>query len=281
MKTFYFMAGLPRSGSTLISSLLNQNPEIYSGPSSPVVPTMLAIENSLSNDELFLAYPKVQQGKEIISSVLYNWYSDIEKPIIIDKNRSWINRVHYISGYFDIEPKILFPVRSIDEILTSFITMHRRNPFNGNGKISFMDEYLIKTNMELNDDNRCEMLCNPNGIIGASYAGLKQIFTEGKEKYVHIIEYDNLINNTQETLDKVYDFLEISSYKHDFTKIENKYREKDKEVYGIPDMHHVREKISKVSLEPETILSKNMLLKCKNLEFWRNNELDLNLGLNA
>ena len=52
-KRFYFMAGLPRSGSTLLSSILNQNPKFYSGPSSPVLSTMYAIENHLTNDELF------------------------------------------------------------------------------------------------------------------------------------------------------------------------------------------------------------------------------------
>ena len=57
-KNFYFMAGLPRSGSTLLSSILNQNPRFYSGPSSPVVATMIALENQFSNDELFLGYPK-------------------------------------------------------------------------------------------------------------------------------------------------------------------------------------------------------------------------------
>ena len=40
MKKFYFMAGLPRAGSTLLSTLLNQNPRLYSGPSSPVLGAM-------------------------------------------------------------------------------------------------------------------------------------------------------------------------------------------------------------------------------------------------
>ena len=109
-KTFYFMAGLPRSGSTLLSSLLNQNPRFYSGPSSPVVPTMLTLENSFHNDELFLGYPKVEVAKNIIASILPQYYSDIDKPVIFDKNRSWVNRMNYISGYFDIVPKVICPV---------------------------------------------------------------------------------------------------------------------------------------------------------------------------
>jgi sulfotransferase len=101
-KTYYFMAGLPRSGSTLLSSLLNQNPRIHSGPSSPVTGLMLLLEQQLSSDELFLAYPKPQQAARIIASTLENYYLDVEKPVIIDKNRSWVNRVHYIPGYFNI-----------------------------------------------------------------------------------------------------------------------------------------------------------------------------------
>ena len=39
-KQFYFMAGLPRSGSTMLSAILNQNSKIYSGPSSPILGLM-------------------------------------------------------------------------------------------------------------------------------------------------------------------------------------------------------------------------------------------------
>ena len=143
-KTYYFMSGLPRSGSTLLSSILNQNPRFYSGPSSPVVATMITLENSFSNDELFLGYPKPLQAKEIISSVLPQYYGDRQEPVIFDKNRSWTVRMEYIPGYFDIQPKIICPVRDTAEILTSFISMIRRNPFQVDGKINFIDEMLKK-----------------------------------------------------------------------------------------------------------------------------------------
>lgn len=268
-KTYYFMSGLPRSGSTLLSALLNQNPRFYSGPSSPVVPTMIALEQSLSTDELYLAYPKQAQAAKIISSVLENWYSDVEKPVIFDKNRSWVNRLHYIPGYFGIEPKILYPVRSIADILTSFISMYRRNPYTGQGRIPFLDEMLIKSNIPLSDDNRCEALCSPMGIVGASYNGLKQVFAQGKEKNVHLIEYDDLINQPEATMRKIYDFLDEEYFQHNFESIENIHRENDQLVYGLPDMHDVRSTLGKVSAKPEDVLSEATLEKCKNAEFWR------------
>lgn len=269
-KQYFFMAGLPRSGSTMLSAILNQNPDVHSGPSSPVVPTMLALETSLSNDELFRAYPKAPQAAKIISSVLENYYSDVEKKVIIDKNRSWVNRLHYIPGYFGIEPKVICPVRNIDEILTSFITMQRKAPITDEGKINFIDEMLIKNNILLTDDNRCEFLASPNGILGQSYFGLRQAIMEGKQKQLHFVEYDDLINKPEETMRGIYDFLGLEYYSHDFSKLENKHKENDELVYGISGMHDVRESLTKVSSDPRDVLSEKTLEKCKNLEFWRN-----------
>lgn len=268
-KKYYFMSGLPRAGSTLLSSILNQNPKIYSGPSSPVVSTMLVLENSLANDELFLAYPKPEQAAKIISSVISTFYSDIDKPIIIDKNRSWVNRLHYIPGYFGIEPKVLCPVRDIDEILTSFITMNRRNPFKGEGKISFIDEMLIKTNTPLNDNNRCRFLVSQDGILGQSYNGIKKVLMESREKNIHFIEYNDLINNPKETMRNIYNFLEEDFFEHDFNNIINTHKELDAQVYGLDDMHEVRKTLQKISANPKDILSEEILNQCNNTAFWR------------
>lgn len=278
MKSYYFMSGLPRSGSTLLSSILNQNPRIYSGPSSPVVSTMLTLENVLANDELFRAFPKPEQAGKIISSVMENYYSDVDKPVIIDKNRSWVNRMHYIPGYFGIEPKILCPVRNMDEILTSFISMHRRNPFDSNGKINFIDEMLVKNNIPLTDENRCTLLSGPNGIIGQSYGGIQQAIMEGRQKQLHFIEYDDLMNNPEETMRKIYEFLNEEYFAHDFSKIENIHKERDAEVYGLGDMHDVRNTLSKVSQDPKEVLPESIYEQCKNTEFWRNlnEEIDEN-----
>jgi sulfotransferase len=271
-KTYYFMAGLPRSGSTLLSSILNQNTRIHSGPSSPVTSIMLTLENAIANDELFRAYPKPEQAGEIITNVIKHYYSDVDKPVIIDKNRSWVSRMHYIPGYFNIEPKVICPVRNIDEILASFIAMHKRNPFEANGRINFIDEMLVKTDTPLTDDNRCELLASTNGILGQSVAGIKQALMEGKQKQIHFVEYDDLINNPQETMRKLYDFLGEEYFEHDFTNISNQHKEDDASVYGFADMHNVREVLEKKSIDPREILSPAILERCAGSEFWRNLE---------
>lgn len=268
-KTYYFIAGLPRSGSTVLSAILNQNPNFYSGPSSPIIGLMNGIEGLLQSNELFTAFPKINEGKLIISSCIDNFYSDIGQPIVFDKNRAWTSHINYIEGYFNIQPKIICPVRNMDEILASFISMHKRNPYEVNGRINFIDEMLIKADIPLTDDNRCRYLVSDQGIIGQSYNSIKQCLVEGKQKYLHFVEYEDLMSNPESTLNKIYDFLEEEKYEHDYNNLVNINRENDSLTYGFEDMHKVRPRLGKTSEPPENILSQLVLERCKGSEFWK------------
>lgn len=268
-KNFYFIAGFPRSGSTLLSSILNQNPRFYSGPSSPVIETIIKLENIFYNDELFLAYPKPQQEKEIIASILPQFHSDRQESVIFDKNRSWTFYINRISKYFDIQPKIICSVRDTANILTSFISMMRRNSYEINGRINFIDEVLIKNNILLTDNNRCEFIASPNGVLGKSVEGLKKALMEGYGNSIHLVDYLDLVNTPKETLEKIYKFLGEELFDHDFNKLNNVNRENDAQVYGLADMHYIRPKLELVSKNPKNVLSEEILKKYKNTEFWK------------
>lgn len=269
-KQFYFMAGLPRSGSTLLSSILNQNPRFYSGPSSPVLSTMFAVENHLIKDELFHGYPKTEQANQIISNIIRQFYSDVTQEVIIDKNRAWTARVPYIEGYIGQRAKIICPVRDIDEILTSMIMMIRRNPYKeGNPRINFIDEQLIKLNIPLNDDNRCGYIASPDGILGQSLNAIVECFNQGFGDRIYFIEYKDLTNNPEKTLTDLYGFLGEEYYEHTFDNLTNYNRENDMQTYGLADMHEVRKQLKNTAPSPEEILSPYILEKCVGMDFWR------------
>lgn len=264
------MAGLPRSGSTLLSSILNQNPRFYSGPSSPVLSTMYTVENHLLNDELFNGYPKPNEANLIISSIIDHFYNDVEKPVIIDKNRAWTARVPYIESYLNQRAKIICPVRDIEEILTSMIIMIRRNPYReGNPRINFIDEQLIKLNIPLNDDNRCEYIAGPNGILGQSLNSIIQGINEGFCDRFYFVEYKDLVNKPKKTLKGLYEFLDEEYFEHTFNNLKNINRENDMNTYGIGDMHEIRPSLELTSPSPTEILSSYVLNKCKGMDIWR------------
>ena len=95
MKNYAFMAGLPRSGSTLLSSILSQNPEIYSGPNSPMCGMMFNLERSIYASEQYAAYPKPEVMSKTVTGLLDGYYSDIDKPFVIDKSREWPLPEHF------------------------------------------------------------------------------------------------------------------------------------------------------------------------------------------
>lgn len=269
-KQFYFISGLPRSGSTVLRSLLNQNPRFYASPASPVLSTMYAVENHLQQDELFHAHPKPQQAHSIISNIIHQFYSDIDKPVIFDSNRAWTARVPYIENYIGQEAKIICTVRDYDEVLTSFEMLLRRNPYqHGQRRIDFISEQLVKLNIPLTLENRCEYIASEQGILGQSANAIVEGIQQGYLNKMHFVEYKNLVNSPQETLNSIYEFLGEDSFEHTFDNLENQTREQDLNTYGLADMHNVRPELKSTSPNPTDILPQSILEKCKNTDFWR------------
>jgi sulfotransferase len=272
-KTFYFMAGLPRSGSTLLSSILNQNPRFYSGPSSPVLGAMFAIEQNFMGNELYHGYPKPDQVREIIGNIPHHFYSDVQQPVVFDKNRAWTARVPYIEGYIGEQAKILVPVRRIDEILTSILTMIHRNPFEeGQPRINFVDEQLIKTDVPINDLNRCMYLLGEGGIVYESLNAIMMGFQQNVRDKMHFVDYNDLVDNPEKIMEDIYDFIGEEFYDHDFESLSNIHREDDLITYGLSDMHQVRSKVKKTSPPPASILPEEIIdiyeQNKRRLEFW-------------
>jgi len=268
------MAGLPRAGSTLLSTLLNQNPRIYSGPSSPVLGAMYSTHENFQSNELYTGYPKPNQVNEIIGSVIEHWYSDIDKPVVIDKNRAWCARVPFIEGYIKQDAKVIVPVRRVDEILASILTMIKRNPFQeGQPRINFVDEQLVKFNIPINDENRCQyLLSNQGGIVWESLNATKLGVEEGHSDKFLFVDYNDLVKDPQKELNEIYEFLGEEPFEHTFDNLSNDHREDDITTYGLGDMHEVHSKLKKVSPDPSEILPDSIIelynSNKSNLEFW-------------
>jgi sulfotransferase len=263
------MAGLPRSGSTLLSALLSQNPNIHAGPSSPVFSTMFVVENHFRNDPFFKGYPKIAQGNAIITNVIDQYYNDTERPIVIDKNRAWPANIRFIEGYIGQRAKIICPVRDISEVIASFISMIHRHAYReGNGRLNIIDEQLVRNGIPMNDDNRCDFIAGPQGILGQSIAAMQEAFAQGMRDRLHFVEYKHLMAQPQKTMQAIYDFLDEDHFAHDFDHIENEHRENDLEIYGLEDMHAVRSKLGATATDPKKILSTYVLSRCGAMDMW-------------
>lgn len=268
MKTYYFLAGLPRSGNTVLSSLLNQNPKIYSSPLSPVCGYMWDLHKSLDNRETNFRNDFTLNNISIISKIMDSFYYNVDKPIVFDREKSWgtTGNLEIIKKYITPNPKIIFTVRPILEILASFISLIPGN------SLSYIDEDMATNNWWYKDylsrnENRCDYLMRPYGMIDQVMVSFNEIHKLGNENIFHLVEYNNLINNPAKVMNGIYEFLDIKSYEHDFNNIIKLEEDKDSLV-GMPkDMHIVRKQLSKVSLPIERILSEYTINKYSGITF--------------
>ena len=258
------MAGLPRSGSTLLKSLIDQNPNIHTNPVSPVMELMYYNEEYFKTSEQYNAYPKPENAYKIVSSLIDHYYVERPESIMIDHCRAWSNNIERIKTYITPNPKIICPVRDVVEILTSFITMIHRN----SDEVSFVDQALMDGGFTVDDDNRCQYLMGNDGIVDQALWAQSQAFIRHDEKHLLMVEYDDLVNTPEETMRRIYDFLEVDYYHHDFNNVQNNHRESE-DQWNLKDMHHVRDKVKKISKKPEDVLSPFILNKYKNLEYWK------------
>jgi len=261
----YFLGGLPRSGNTLLSSILNQNPSVYSSPISPLLNNLVSLkaQSSLENN---LVADFSTNSEQAIKTYVNGFYQNCDKPIILDRNKGWGSKESMMFAYqfMPNQPKIVFTVRDIPSILTSFISLVGDEP------VSYLDneirQYGIRPYGKQNqDDLRCDLLMN--GQIGSCLATLDEALKI--QSPLHLVEYDDLVSKPQETLDGIYDFLEIDKWTHDFENVK-KLEIETLESAGLPsNLHDVRPQVNKKSLNPKEVLSELTLHKYSQLEFWR------------
>ena len=71
----HFISGLPRSGSTLLSALLRQNPRFHANMSSPVGGLVNTMLNAMSEDNEFSIFLSTEQKQALVLSIFSAYYS--------------------------------------------------------------------------------------------------------------------------------------------------------------------------------------------------------------
>lgn len=270
-KNIYFIAGLQRSGGTLISAILNQNPDIWAAPTSPLLPMLIELSpvfDGQSNQD----FDRSLDLTNVLKGVPQNFYQSRHEKNILDKNHAWStpDAVDIISKFIveDINKiKIICPVRNILEILASFNTIIEKTPESvGNNNIDRGAINFTAPDLAI-PDRRAEFLMMPNQDINTHLYGMRQALKPKLRHMFHFVEYNDIIEKTKETMDGIYDFLELEKFNHTFDNLQS--QEKPNSSTGMYNLHTVRSKVEKKSINPEEIFSPEVIRKFSNLEFWR------------
>ena len=246
MKTLYFLSGLPRSGSTLLGSILSQHSKLQATPTSPLADLLCWIDEGFSKLDIQYTYDKDNIQYNTYHSILLNFYNHIDKPCILDKHRGWCKNVSSIEKYIHQKPKIIATNRRISEVLASYIILLEKN-----GTDNFVDAHLRRDRISITTTNRIE--CLWKNYVSDPYQSLVYGLQHHSQN-IHLVDYNYLIENPENEVKKIYEFLEIESHKHDFSNILNTCAEDKDDAWGIDNLHQIRPKLQRTSPSPEEII---------------------------
>lgn len=254
METLHFMAGLPRCGSTMLVSLLSQNPRIHGAAISGLAGIFNGIYANWEKDLFHVEHPNLSAKRAVLKAILRAYFDDVRKPIVIDKNRQWSQNIPILEEVLGRKIKIIIPVRPIVEILASFESIRQDHPLELTGAdaaIGIGGSTIMA---------RADYFAGPNGVLGMAYNATKDAVVGGFLDRLLFIDYNKLATDPKRELSRVYEFLNEEPFEHDLENIKRP-QESNWRVHQFPGLHDVRPVFEKVERNAQKILGEEVYTK--------------------
>lgn len=247
-KNLHFLAGIPRSGSTVLAAILNQNKSIHVSTTSGLVHVLNALAISWHSTDLLnkndLDRKKLAQT---MRGTIDAFYENVNKPVVIDKSRGWSIPMimQAMDQVLDREIKIIATVRSVPDCAASFVRV---------AKPENLDEFI----------NSGQLMDH----LKAAYVALQNGYEQNPKNFL-FVEYEDLINDSKTQLDRIHNFLDLPSFKYNFNNIDgSSVAEDDETLHGFAGMHDIKPVLKAQHKEkPKDILKHHYSAFCQP-EFW-------------
>lgn len=256
-KTYHFLSGLPRSGSTVIASILNQHPDVYVTPTSPMLNVAVKMQEAWREDPTVKANYFDEQINNLTKAILPAFWQHRPEPIIIDKGRGWAKNMPNASALFGMKIKAVVVERDLPSIMASWLSLIRKQ------ENCYVDKVLTQRGYPVTDENRLgEMWFN---MVKDCMEGSYQIRKEASDQII-IVKYDELIEDATYTLKRIGNFLELPEYTYDFNNIINDTIDDDAVAWGFDGLHTIRPSLEKVSKDPRIVLGEELFDRFVDIE---------------
>lgn len=265
MKEYFFLGGLPRSGSTLLCNIFAQNPEFHVSKSTSALHTVLSI---LKNNWTTIIEHKAEgvdfKRLAACQKAILESYYQTDKKVIIDKSRNWMGDIEMLEFILDKKVKIIAPVREVREILASFEVLWRK--MNAKSQWPFRPEDMVKAKTT---EGRCDIWASANEPVGYCFNQIKDAITKGQSDRILFVEMEALTANPQYTMEKIYEFMGKNYFPHNFNNVEQYTKEDDLLAYNIEGLHDIRPKVEPVLPKAREVLGEKLYNSLANQEIWR------------
>jgi len=263
-KNIFFNSSMPRSMSTLMQNILNQNPEIYATPTDGSLELLYGARTNYTNSPEFKAQDAGLMKKAWRGFCYYGLqgYANglTDKPNVCIKSRGiGIHFPWYDAFFQEFEkksPKIICMVRNVKSILSSMEKLFRENQENHQEV-----QNHAKMAGTITEKRVDQWLNSPP--VGLALERIFQMINDETINKVLVIRAEDLTNKPEEVMKSVYKYLELPIFEHDFDNVEQITKEDD-EVYGLTSsLHKIREKVEPVDPDYHEILGREL---CKSID---------------
>lgn len=247
-----YNSSMPRAGSTLIQNILGQNPDFYVTPTSGLFEMLTNSRAVYSNGLEFKAQDeklmeKAWQG--YCHGAVYGYFNAItDRPYVVDKCRGWGMERDFIN-FYDKDPKIITMIRDPRAVYASLEKKYRKNPQ--------LEHNIADWNSLTGTTTDKRVVHWSNNVpIGPVMDRLYQVLLDGTHEHILFVKYEELVKNPQGQLDRIYEYLELPTFKHNFNKIDQITHEDDK-IYGVFGDHTIRPKIETLKEDFREVLGES------------------------
>jgi hypothetical protein len=246
-KKLHFLSGLPRSGSTVLAAILNQNPETHVSTTSGLSAALGSLVSAWENPILSGADIDRNRLAQTMRGTIDSFYETTDKPIVIDKSRSWPSPeiLQSMENVLGRKPKIITTVRSVPDCMASFVRVAKPEDFN-----DFMQSSPLANHLK------------------QSYISLQAGLAAAPDCFL-IVEYDDLIESPEQELRRIHEFLELPKFAYDFENIDGEpVKEDDEKIHGVAGLHDIKTKLEKQVREDSKITLGSYYNNYCQPEFW-------------
>ena len=260
-KQIHFISGMPRACSTLLCNLIAQNPRIHATPTSGVHEIGYIARGFFDTDEFKTMLPEdgERQYLDFVRGGITHAYDSLtDRPIVVDKCRSWIGHLDQLYKVFP-DAKVIVPVRDVRGVLTSLEKLRRKHPsrFTGIEKANPQNWTTVEKRSQ-------GWLSIPPLSIA-----IERIFDALRFKdrllFVHA---EDLTQDPQATMNKVWEYLGEEPFAHDTNNVEQ-YTQEHELGWPYGD-HAIRPKITPLQPEWNEVLGRQLSEQIRQKFNWIN-----------
>jgi sulfotransferase len=254
----HFISGLPRSGSTLLSALLRQNPLFISAVTSPVSELYAGLLRQMGAGSEFVAFFSDARRARILKGIMLAYHAPGREQVLFDTSRLWTRHLALIDRLYP-SARVICCVRDIAWIMDSVERMLHRNPLQTSAIFEHTAGLSIAT-------RAVSLMEQSKGFIGAPWSGLREAWFGPFAKKLIIIRYESLAGRPEETMKGLYAELGWPPFAHRFVGLERDEVEYDAKL-GMPGLHTIRADVSLVSRQ--SVMPPELIRKYEGASFWR------------